>query len=625
MKSTLLFLIALFCSEALLAADWDLFPPNQKMYFYNEDAAALDWFIVQPAMVPYHLTSNKYTDFSGSNGCAFDSTYYSLGMLEKYRWHFDELYVAPGLTQYPAPSSQPLYGEFTYYADSEVGQFWNIVSTDTLNDYDVINITCVSKEEDLVFGVVDSVKTFSLSANGSSPGQVGVNNFKLIVSKSFGVIEFVPFQLFIHHPAHIDFTSIKIIGIEKPGFKGGVTPPSLEDIVNYQQGEILNWENVVDNSNIKLFRDSITTINYLPQGLVYTFDRRITDVTGNAGVSYQNNLKQSFDFAELAAYSSPPQWGEFRYHNTNVQRLVKNESFYGIEQTKNDTIFRSALQATDLLLETTNCNHYSYTDYVDWQVFDNRYGLAEFGNVDLGITTENRLVVEGPCPGIDSSANCSDLPGNIDCDNGGLSNYQECLNGTDPLDPNDDFTVALPVELISLKANLNDYNKVDIEWITASEQNTDFFEVQRSRDKIDFEVIGLVQAAGSSNQKIRYQFNDANPPGGYVYYRLRMVDLDKSFTHTKVVTVNYIKDDHQITLFPNPIKGGNTVQLITDTEFRTEGLAVIQDITGKEIMSQALAASQIEHAIDLSNIAPGTYLLKLTFDGKRVTKKLLVN
>jgi|GEM_PF-2688070 len=631
MKSTSLLISILLFSVALFAGDWDFFPPDQKMYFYNENANALDWYSIQQTATPYVLKSNKYNNFTGTKVCAFDSTYYSIGMLEKHKWAVEELYSTPISTIYPAPitGSLPTFkDQFVYLKDIEIGQFWTLNVTDSSSIYSAINITYSSIQYVSVFGIMDSVKIFTLKGTKFSAsqgtGQKPIEDFNLVVSKNYGVIEFVPFQQFIYNSPQSDFTSIKIIGIERPGFSAGITPPNFADNMHYQLGQILNWENIVDNAHIQLFRDSITAVTYNALEVSYVYNRRITDKTGNTGVTYNNNLVNTITYNDLPAYQAPPQWGDFHYFNNNTQRLTKNESFFEINYNQSDTIFRTRLTATDLLLETTICNHFSFNDYMNWEVYDKRYGLAEFGEIDQGSVTENRLVVAGPCPGIDSTQFCGDILGNIDCDNGGLSNYQECLNGTDPFNPLDDFISVFPIELSSFKAKLEDKD-VTLNWITATEINSDYFEIQRSQDNSDFQKIGTVQAAQTSTQDKRYQYTDLLPPAGRLYYRLKMVDRDNSFTYSHVALVKNYKIEHQVDLFPNPIHGGDVLNLTTDTEIRADGMITIFDLTGKEVKFQQLESNAKQHIIDLQGLTQGSYLVNVSYDGKRITKKIVIS
>lgn len=85
---------------------------------------------------------------------------------------------------------------------------------------------------------------------------------------------------------------------------------------------------------------------------------------------------------------------------------------------------------------------------------------------------------------------------------------------------------VLPVEFGGLFASKLE-NDALLDWSTLSEYSNHFFEIERSYDGINFEIIGQQTGAGNSVSKINYQFLDQsvrkNP---LVYYRLSQVDFD---------------------------------------------------------------------------------------------------
>lgn len=92
----------------------------------------------------------------------------------------------------------------------------------------------------------------------------------------------------------------------------------------------------------------------------------------------------------------------------------------------------------------------------------------------------------------------------------------------------------LPIELSSLEAQLN-RNAVDVNWVTASEINSDFFGVERSYDGAIFEQIGQVKASGNTTTPVAYTYKDEDGRFGERFYRLKMVDLDGSFANSYIV------------------------------------------------------------------------------------------
>jgi len=100
----------------------------------------------------------------------------------------------------------------------------------------------------------------------------------------------------------------------------------------------------------------------------------------------------------------------------------------------------------------------------------------------------------------------------------------------------EDGDSPLPVELVSFDAkNIN--NEVEVEWVTASEINNDYFILERSVDSKSFEELAVIAGNGTTNETITYNFTDARPYGGISYYRITQVDYDgtsKTYAPVKV-------------------------------------------------------------------------------------------
>jgi hypothetical protein len=88
---------------------------------------------------------------------------------------------------------------------------------------------------------------------------------------------------------------------------------------------------------------------------------------------------------------------------------------------------------------------------------------------------------------------------------------------------------ALPVELIDFNANLIDDSKTLIEWSTASENNCDYFIIDKSKNGFDWDYLSKVSGHGNSTQQIDYRIVDNYPTQGITYYRLTQVDFDGNY------------------------------------------------------------------------------------------------
>jgi PKD repeat protein len=82
-----------------------------------------------------------------------------------------------------------------------------------------------------------------------------------------------------------------------------------------------------------------------------------------------------------------------------------------------------------------------------------------------------------------------------------------------------------------------------LEWITTSEENTDYFILERSVEVGEWDKIAVVNAAGNSQELRSYSHNDYGFISRSVnYYRLRQVKIDGTFEFSNAIAVDNSKD-----------------------------------------------------------------------------------
>lgn len=179
---------------------------------------------------------------------------------------------------------------------------------------------------------------------------------------------------------------------------------------------------------------------------------------------------------------------------------------------------------------------------------------------------------------------------------GGYSGYSYTqLNG-----------ISLPVNFSSYDAKCYEKGAM-LTWSTATEQNSDRFEVQRSENGTDWSTIGSVKAAGNSNAARNYQYLDLN--GGAAYYRLRQVDLDGRFIYTDIKRTNCKNGAFDVVIYPVPAKDNLTVVIKSDKSVRTD-LRIV-DMTGKvvQIIPTQINSGNNTINLNVSKLASGQYIL----------------
>ena len=182
----------------------------------------------------------------------------------------------------------------------------------------------------------------------------------------------------------------------------------------------------------------------------------------------------------------------------------------------------------------------------------------------------------------------------------------------------------LPVELMLFKGAV-EKNTVNLTWKTASEENNEGFDIQRSADGSKWRTIGFVPGPGqgTSIEQQAYTFIDDSPLNGINYYRLRQVDFDRTFDYSDVVSVDFLssKNLSNLKITPNPVQYGELTLTLIGADFET-GLVEIFNSNGQIVFTQKIKA--LNTTLDVHNLPKGIYWLNVTTDRKRVQQKVVI-
>jgi hypothetical protein len=110
---------------------------------------------------------------------------------------------------------------------------------------------------------------------------------------------------------------------------------------------------------------------------------------------------------------------------------------------------------------------------------------------------------------------------------------------------------SLPIELVSFHANCVEQG-VALTWQTASEHSNAYFEVERSVDNQNWNVLETVQAAGNSTSLLTYSILDIEHARSAVYYRLKQVDFDGVYKRYDPISMQCSELENTISTYPNP-------------------------------------------------------------------------
>ncbi len=173
----------------------------------------------------------------------------------------------------------------------------------------------------------------------------------------------------------------------------------------------------------------------------------------------------------------------------------------------------------------------------------------------------------------------------------------------------------LPIELVSFQANCAGDDKINVTWTTASEHNTSHYVVEKSKDGINWSVLGQTAAAGNSTQLLNYEMIDSEKASGTTYYRLTQFDNDGVFDvfDPVIVNCNGTTSNNHIVTYPNPSSESFYVSLFTET-MNGNGQLTITDASGRPVYEKSVNiqnGSNVFHIGDF-NAAPGIYFIQVS-------------
>ena len=189
---------------------------------------------------------------------------------------------------------------------------------------------------------------------------------------------------------------------------------------------------------------------------------------------------------------------------------------------------------------------------------------------------------------------------------------------------------TLPVELVWFRGWDSEEGPT-LAWETASEKDNDFFEIQRSTNGQDYEVVGKVQGNGTTQETSRYDFTDTQATAkGTYYYRLRQVDYDGASELTAVVVVqhrNLARPSLLLVVYPNPSHNGQvSLKVAGDTDDQPYAIT-IHDLYGKQYLDTTAEGYALQQGLQLtlpSSMKTGLYLITIQQGNRISQEKLLI-
>ncbi len=185
--------------------------------------------------------------------------------------------------------------------------------------------------------------------------------------------------------------------------------------------------------------------------------------------------------------------------------------------------------------------------------------------------------------------------------------------------------VALPITLTSFESSSKDCI-TNIHWTAEDASDFGYYLLEYSIDGINFDAIKIIEhdeqkLSTGYTEKFESEFN-------HKYYRLKMVDLNGSYTYSKIIKGNHssCKKEQLISAFPNPIRPGSKTTIQFESN-RGAANVMITDISGRTILTDEIVTEDgvNEYVPNLEDLPAGSYNVSiLSYNNLRTTKIFLI-
>lgn len=340
MKTQILICLILFSSSGF-AQNWMPFIPNanhfisyEQLYNLNQDSTVIDGDVTQ-----YFF--NRHFPDPEMETC-FDSI-----------WDIEEEYFVIDRCDVIADTFY-FYSAYTpgfnvkFINPQTVGYSWDVPNTNPVSDWPFVTITYDSIGTETVFGVVDSVKYFSVNVDVELAEADAIDKVVIKLSKSNGFIQYLNWFRFENPRLIYNYNTELLEGYSVDGMNKGFVVPKWDAYFNYVEGDVLIWKATYPNGSISYYADTVLNI--------YKDDEVVELTTTNEAFTF---YKQAYQYVLEGPLSrvmyAPVSLNDESFENTGMYSLgfISNHiDKSGINPQISKYIYADRMQEVD------NCDYH---------------------------------------------------------------------------------------------------------------------------------------------------------------------------------------------------------------------------------------------------------------------------
>ena len=172
-----------------------------------------------------------------------------------------------------------------------------------------------------------------------------------------------------------------------------------------------------------------------------------------------------------------------------------------------------------------------------------------------------------------------------------------------------DAGVALAIELTGFSAKVTSAQNSLLSWTTASEQDNRQFDIELSRDAVNFDLLATVASQGNATHDQHYEYLHVKPQPGISFYRLKQTDIDGKYTYSKIIALNIDNSLAKASVYPVPAKN---IISINFGEIITKAEISIFSADMKTVKQESINGLSARKDINISHLPSGIYFIRYT-------------
>ncbi len=181
---------------------------------------------------------------------------------------------------------------------------------------------------------------------------------------------------------------------------------------------------------------------------------------------------------------------------------------------------------------------------------------------------------------------------------------------------------SMPEVLLSFDA-VFDNTKVELTWSSDTENNNNFFVIEKSKDAMNFEALLTIKGFGNYSNIMSYFDVDYTPFEGISYYRLTQIDQQGTILSSRLVSINNKISTSDLAMSQSAIFDNPAALMGTENR---EVLVVLRNEKGEESYSKVVIDEEL-HVLSsdaTTKLDNGTYTVVASSDNRLYSQKLVV-